>query len=89
MQMSVIYRRLIELEKKSGAVLPVVFAEYQNSETVTYKGLPPINHIFRSENPIIRTWGSDFADMVNELIHPVPNRCIEDFAMFEKQIAEV
>lgn len=78
MQIETVKRRLEELERRSGATLPGVFAEYQNGDTVTYRGLPPMDQIFRPENPIVRTWGSDFADMVNVLLHPVPNRHIED-----------
>ena len=74
-----IMRRLKELERKSEAILPIVFAEYQYGDTAIYRGLPPMDHIFREVNPIVRTWGSDFANMVNELLHPAPNRHIEDF----------
>ena len=35
--------------------------------------------MFREDNHIVRAWGSEFADMVNTLLHPVPNRNIEDF----------
>lgn len=79
MSMDSIMRRLKELERKSEAALPIVFAEYQNRDTAIYRGLPPMDHIFREVNPIVRTWGSDFANMVNELLHPAPNRHIEDF----------
>lgn len=79
MQTATIIRRLEVLEKRFGGTLPEVITEYRNGETVTYKGLPPMEHIFRLENPIIKTWGSDFADLVNDTIHPLPNRDIEDY----------
>ena len=73
-----IIARLEELERKSGLNLPVVYARYQNGETVKYYGLPPMGELFNDENPIIMTYGSSFADLVDALIHPVPNRDIEE-----------
>lgn len=77
--MKSIISRLEELEKRSGGVLPLVIAEYQNGERMEYKGLPPIEDFQRVDNPIVQTSGSEFADLVNVIIHPVPNRNIEDF----------
>lgn len=74
-----IIARLEELEKKCGSTLPVVNAEYQNGEKATYYGLPPIEHLFRDDNPIIKTHGSEFAELVNVVLHPLPNRDISNF----------
>lgn len=71
--------RLEELERKNGLTLPVVNAEYQDGSVVKYNGLPPIEHLFREDNPIIKTFGSEFADLINALIHPLPNREFSDF----------
>ena len=71
--------RLQQLEKKSGSMLPEVIAEYQNGDKVKYRGLPPMDHLFREDNPVIKTSGSDFAGLVDTLIHPVPNREFSDF----------
>lgn len=73
-----IVRRLKELEQRAGSNLPDVIAEYQDGSRVLYKGLPPIEDIFSENNPIIRTAGSEFADLVNSILHPVPNRNIEE-----------
>ncbi len=74
-----ILARLEELERKSGADIPTVNAEYQNGERIKYHGLPPVDHLFREDNPIIKTSGSDFAELVNAMIHPKDNRSIEAF----------
>lgn len=79
MQRNEILKRLMELERKIGQNLPEVYAEYNNGDKVKYYGLPPIDHLFREDNPINRTYGSSFADLINVLIHPIPNRNIEDF----------
>lgn len=80
-----IIARLEELERKNGLTLPVVNAEYQSGETVKYNGLPPMKHLFRDENPIVKTFGSEFADLVNALIHPLPNREFSDFEEMENK----
>ncbi len=71
--------RLQQLEKRSGSMLPEVVAEYQNGDKIKYRGLPPMEHLFCEDNPIINTSGSDFAELVNALIHPLPNREFSDF----------
>ena len=74
-----IITRLENLERRNGLTLPVVIAEYQNGETIDYRGLPPIDHLLREDNPIIKTSGSDFAELVNAMIHPVDSRNIDAF----------
>ncbi len=74
-----IISRLEKLEKEYKDCIPLVYAEYRNGDVVTYKGMPPVDDITSNTNPIIRTYGSDFAEMVNVVIHPKPNRFIEDF----------
>ena len=74
-----ILARLEELEKRCGSNLPVVNVIYQNGDSATFYGTPPAEDMFREDNHIVRAWGSEFADMVNTLLHPVPNRNIEDF----------
>ena len=74
-----IIARLEDLEKNCGSVLPLVKAKYANGDVVDYYGLPPIDDLFRDENPIMQTFGSEFAELVNTILHPCPNRNIEDF----------
>lgn len=80
-----IISRLEELERNHLMVLPVVNAEYQNGHKVKYNGLPPMEHLFGEENPIIKTSGSEFADLVNAMIHPLPNREFSDFEVIDKE----
>lgn len=74
-----IIARLEELEKRCGNNLPVVNVTYRNGDGATFYGIPPVEDIFSEENPIVRAWGSEFADMVDTLLHPLPNRNIDDF----------
>lgn len=74
-----IIRRLEQLEKRFENNQPIVYAEYQNGECIKYEGPPPVEHMFRNDNPIIKTYGSEFAELLNAIIQPVPNRNIEDY----------
>lgn len=74
-----IIRRIEQLEKRFENNQPIVYAEYQNGECAKYEGLPPLEHICAEDNPIVHTYGSEFADLLNAIIHPVPNRYIEDY----------
>ena len=74
-----IIARLERLEKICKVTLPVVVAEYSDGHQSTFYGLPPIEDILREDNPIIRTSGSEFAELLNAVIKPVPNRNIEDY----------
>ena len=76
--MRTIIDRIQALEKKCTDPLPVVIAVYQNGERATYKGCPPLEH-FKGDNPIMETSGSEFADMINVVLHPMPDREIADF----------
>lgn len=77
--MRTIIDRIKALEKKCADPLPVVIAVYENGEKVTYKGLPPVEHFGRDINPIKETSGSEFADLLNTVLHPLPDREITDF----------
>ena len=76
--MRTIIDRIQALEKKCTDTLPVVIAAFQNGERATYKGCPPLEH-FKGDNPIVETSGSEFADMLNVVLHPIQNRDIADF----------
>ena len=71
-----IIAKLEKLEAQHGCI-PVVIAEYEDGNIVEYRGLPPIEHLF--DDKIKRTYGSEFADLVNTIIHPVSDRNFEDF----------
>lgn len=74
-----IMARLERLEKICKATLPLVLAEYADGNQSTFYGLPPTEDILREDNPIVRTSGSEFAELLNAVINPVPNRNIEDY----------
>lgn len=76
--MRTIIDRIQALEKKCTNPLPVVIAVYHNGERVTYKGCPPLEH-FEGNNRIVETSGSEFADMLNVVLHPMADRDISDF----------
>ena len=76
--MKSIVSRLERLEKQCGGTLPVVNVVYEDGTQAVFYGLPPIEHITRSDNPIIQASGSEFADLVDAIIHPLPNRNIDD-----------
>ncbi len=76
--MKSIIDRIKALEGKFADPLPVVIAVYENGERATYKGCPPLEH-FYGNNCIMETYGSEFADLLNTVLHPLPNRDIADF----------
>ena len=73
-----IMRRIRVLEHKYIMNLPIIIAKYEDGKVECFEGIPT-DELFREENPIIKTWGSEFAEMLNIIINPVQNRKIEDF----------
>lgn len=78
-RMNSVMKRLKQLEQKYGINLPEVVAELADGTKVTCKGTPSADLLFDKENPIIKTSGSQFAELINAIINPLPNRNIEDF----------
>lgn len=74
-----ILMRLKKLEKGLCTNLPEVYAVYEDGTIKQYQGTPPFDDIFSVNNPIVRTYGSCFADLINSIIHPLENRNIGDF----------
>ena len=74
-----IIRRIALLEQKYLVKLPVVMAEYEDGTVVCFEGTPPIGELARKENPVVKICGSEFAEMLNAIIKPVPNRNFDDF----------
>lgn len=74
-----VLNRLKKLEQGLGTNLPEVYARYENGTIKKYQGMPPIEDMFCTENPIVSTYGSEFADLIDIIMHPVENRNIEDF----------
>ena len=74
-----IVKRIDRIERLHGKGFPEVVAIYADGTQITHKGSPPIEHLVSESNPIIRTFGSEFADMINAIIHPVSNRNIENY----------
>ena len=67
--------RLEKLEKDlKGVELPIVKLLYENGHKATFYGTPPIEAF----NGVSLAYGSDFANLINAVLHPVPNRNIED-----------
>lgn len=79
MAITEIEKRLRVLESRLGSNIPDVFAEYADGHIEKFRGLPPIEYIFKEDNIIVRTYGSSFANLVNAIMHPEPNRKIEDY----------
>lgn len=72
-----VIKRIMQLEKQYQSNLPLVIAEYKNGEKVTYEGAPPIEEL--TSGNIVDLSGSEFAELLNAIIHPAPNRNFEDF----------
>lgn len=72
--------RLEKLEKNMlrQGKLPKVVLRYEDGSETIHGGFPPIENIMRGDNPAVLAYGSEFADMVNLIMHPVPNRNIEE-----------
>ena len=78
-RMNNVIKRIKQLELLYGSNIPEVIAEFADGTKTTCKGVPPAEMLFNTENPIIKTSGNKFADLVNVIINPVPNRNIEDY----------
>lgn len=52
--------------------LPVVSVDYKDGTTKTFRAFPD------DLKNAIKAYGCDFAELVNVILHPVPNRNIED-----------
>ena len=69
-RMNSVMKRLKQLEQQYGSNIPEVIAEFADGTKNTYKGIPPAELLFDTENPTIKTSGSKFADLVNVIINP-------------------
>lgn len=68
-----IRHRLDILEKEAYKMpLPVVSVDYKDGTTKTFRAFPD------DLKNAIKAYGCDFAELVNVILHPVPNRNIED-----------
>lgn len=85
MDRRMIEARLKRLEKAFANDLPIVDAKYQNGETKRFYGTPPIEDLLNADNPIIETAGSDFAELINAILHPLPNRDIDELEQPEER----
>lgn len=77
--------RLKRLEKAFTNVLPIVNAKYQNGAMKRFYGTPPIEDLLSIDNPIIETSGSQFADLINAILHPLSNRNIDELELPEER----
>ena len=66
--------RLERLEAGKKNVLPKVIVEYAGGHEETFLGYPGNEKLEKA----IRTYGSDFAQLIDVILHPAPNRNIED-----------
>ena len=78
MEYSKILKRIDKLEQVRKCI-PEVVAIYADGATTTYKGAPLCESFFDEVNPIIKTYGSEFAELLNAIINPVENRYLENY----------
>ena len=74
-----IIKRIRVLEQKYLVPLPVIIVEYADRTTACFEGMLPIEELFKEDNPVVKTYGSEFAELLNVIINSVPNRNIEDY----------
>lgn len=73
-----LYSRLKRLENALTNNLPVVDIKRQDGTITRFYGTPPYEELFNLVNPVVKAYGSSFAELLDVVIHPVPNRYIEE-----------
>ncbi len=73
---------LKELERRIKKIqpvpMPMVILHYQNGREVAAYGYDALRMALE-DNTIISASGGDIAGLINAIIHPLPNRRIEDY----------
>lgn len=83
-----LYSRLKRLENALMDNLPVVDIKRQDGTITRFYGTPPYEELFNLVNPVVKAYGSSFAELLDVVIHPVPNRYIEELEKEEVEDEE-